>query len=436
MFFRYGESETDYLKKRDKRLGAAIEKIGHIERKTESDLFASVVRHIVGQQISTKAQATVWARLSAYLGEVTPKTVAAVSADDLQKNGISYRKAEYIKDFAEKISRGEFDLDAVSRMNDEDAIKSLASLKGIGVWTAEMLLLFSLERKDILSFDDLAIIRGIRMLYGKKNVTRAEFEKLRRRYSPYGSIASLYLWAVAGGAIAELTDPKESKNAKKETAKKAETAHKEDKATQKSKSSHKKDKSTQKSIASQKTTKTQTKKENTSSAKSVYTMNYSSPLGKLLVAADEQGLIGLWFYGQKYFPDKLKSEKQNARLSVFDETKSWLDLYFAGKKPLFTPKLHLTGSEFRLAVWQILLEIPYGETITYGEIATKLSTSGKKMSAQAVGGAVGHNPISIIVPCHRVVGTSGSLTGYAGGIDKKVALLKNEKCDLTKFFVP
>lgn len=424
MFFRYDESETAYLKKRDKRLGAAIEKIGHIERKTESDLFASVVRHIVGQQISTKAQATVWARLSSYLGEVTPKTVAAVSADDLQKNGISYRKAEYIKDFAEKISRGEFDLDAVSTMNDEDAIKSLASLKGIGVWTAEMLLLFSLERKDILSFDDLAIIRGIRMLYGKKNVTRAEFEKLRRRYSPYGSIASLYLWAVAGGAITELTDPKESKSAKKETAKKAKTAHKEDKATQKSKASHKGAKEI-------------TQKETRASAKKVYTMNYSSPLGKLLVAADEQGLIGLWFYGQKYFPDKLKSEKQNARLSVFDETKSWLDLYFAGKKPLFTPKLHLTGSEFRLAVWQILLNIPYGETITYGEIAAKLSkASGKKMSAQAVGGAVGHNPISIIVPCHRVVGTSGSLTGYAGGIDKKVALLKNEKCDLTKFFVP
>ena len=165
------------------------------------------------------------------------------------------------------------------------------------------------------------------------------------------------------------------------------------------------------------------------------TATYKSPLGTILLAANEIGLTGLWFEGQKYFARTLPKEHISRETSVLAEAKRWLDIYFAGKEPDFTPPLQPAGSAFRQAVWQILLQIPYGQTITYGEIARQLADVKRTpgMSAQAVGGAVGHNAISIIIPCHRVVGSNGSLTGYAGGIDKKVALLKLEHTDMSRF---
>ena len=170
----------------------------------------------------------------------------------------------------------------------------------------------------------------------------------------------------------------------------------------------------------------------------VYTCTYKSPLGNMLLAADEIGLTGLWFEGQKYFANTLPKEQISKETPVFAEAKHWLDLYFSGEEPAFTPPLHPAGSDFRQAVWQILLQIPYGKTMTYGEIAREMAKiqNVPHMSAQAVGGAVGHNAISIIIPCHRVVGTNGSLTGYAGGIDKKIALLELEHVDMSQFFVP
>ena len=206
MYFQYGETEINYLKRKDKRLAWAIEQIGHIERKLDDNLFAAIVRHIVGQQISSKAQATVWARLEAKLITVTPMVIYAASADELQALGMSLRKAEYIKDFARKIINGEFDLQAVEHMSDAEAIAALSSLKGIGRWTAEMILLFCLQRPDNLSYDDLAIQRGLRMLYHHRKITRELFNKYQKRYSPYGSTAAIYLWAVAGGAIEGMKD--------------------------------------------------------------------------------------------------------------------------------------------------------------------------------------------------------------------------------------
>lgn len=169
-----------------------------------------------------------------------------------------------------------------------------------------------------------------------------------------------------------------------------------------------------------------------------YTMQYDSPIGKILLAADEVGLTGLWFYGQKYFANYLSEENCEKNTPALEQTKKWLGIYFGGKEPNFTPPLHPIGSDFRREVWDILLTIPYGKTVTYGDIAHLLAERNgmKKMSAQAVGGAVGHNEISIIIPCHRVVGTNGSLTGYAGGIDKKVSLLMLEKADMSGLFIP
>ena len=169
-----------------------------------------------------------------------------------------------------------------------------------------------------------------------------------------------------------------------------------------------------------------------------YITHYQSPLGGITISSDGTALTGLWFDGQKYFASTLGADYKEKDLPVFTETKRWLDIYFSGREPDFTPPLSLKGSAFRMAVWQILQSISYGQTITYGDIARQLAaqTGKKKMSAQAVGDAVGHNPISIIVPCHRVVGAGGSLTGYAGGIDKKVQLLELEGIDTTEFTMP
>ena len=170
----------------------------------------------------------------------------------------------------------------------------------------------------------------------------------------------------------------------------------------------------------------------------IYTYKYKSPLGHILLAADEVGITGLWFEGQKYFGNTLPDKHIPQETEILTEAKKWLDVYFSGEEPKFTPPLHPKGSTFRQAVWQILLQIPYGQTITYGEIARKMAEmkNVSRMSAQAVGGAVGHNEISIIIPCHRVIGTNGSLTGYAGGIDKKLSLLEMEHADMSYLFVP
>lgn len=206
MYFEYGETEISYLRKKDKKFAEVIDQIGFIKRETDVDLFSSVIHHIIGQQISTKAQATIWQRMSDDLGSVNAETILSADIPKLQSFGITFRKAEYITDFAKKVHSGEFNLQAISEMSDQEAIKELSSLKGIGVWTAEMILLFCLQRPDIFSYDDLAIQRGLRMVYHHRKIDRKLFEKYRRRFSPYCSVASLYLWAVAGGAIPEMKD--------------------------------------------------------------------------------------------------------------------------------------------------------------------------------------------------------------------------------------
>lgn len=169
-----------------------------------------------------------------------------------------------------------------------------------------------------------------------------------------------------------------------------------------------------------------------------YTSHYQSPIGGILLAADDIGLTGLWFEGQKYFALYLDKEHEEKEVPPFEIAKRWLDIYFSGKAPDFTVPLHFTGTDFQNEVWEILYAIPYGQLTTYGEIARQIAAKRglEHMSAQAVGGAVGHNEISIIVPCHRVIGSNGSLTGYAGGVDKKQALLTLEGVDMRKLFLP
>ena len=156
-----------------------------------------------------------------------------------------------------------------------------------------------------------------------------------------------------------------------------------------------------------------------------YMYTYQSPLGEMTMASNGNALTGLWFDGQQRYGSSFGKDHFSAELPIFDQISRWLDIYFDGREPDFTPPLQLAGSDFRKSVWEVLLTIPYGKTMTYGEIAKIIASQKgvKHMSAQAIGGAVGHNPVSIIVPCHRVIGANGSLTGYAGGLDRKRKLL-------------
>jgi len=162
----------------------------------------------------------------------------------------------------------------------------------------------------------------------------------------------------------------------------------------------------------------------------MYTFIADTPLGAIRAAARDNTLRGLWFTGQKYFPPGTETWRNTPDYPVFVSLKSWLNDYFAGKIPKTKVPLSPEGTDFQQAVWKLLLSIPYGKTTTYGAIAARLASAEKKASAQAVGGAVGHNPISLLIPCHRVLGADGSLTGYAGGVDKKRSLLELEGVSL------
>lgn len=195
--FEYGWQEIEHLKKKDKKLGLAIDRIGMIERRVIPDLFAALVRSIVAQQISSKAADTVWRRLVDQCGEITPLAVSTVDAEIIRQCGLSLRKAGYIKGIAEEVILGRLSLSELPELTDSDLIRRLSSLPGIGAWTAEMLLIFSLQRPDVVSWGDLGIQRGMMRLYGLDRLDRAAFEKYRKRYSPHGSVASLYLWKIA-----------------------------------------------------------------------------------------------------------------------------------------------------------------------------------------------------------------------------------------------
>ncbi len=207
MYFQYGEKEITYLKNKDKKLGEIIDKIGIINRELDDDLFSSVVHHIIGQQISVAAQRTVFKRMNETLGEITPLSITNSNIDTLQKCGMTFRKAEYIKTFSNSVVTKELILEDLENLSDEEVIKTLSKIKGIGVWTAEMIMTFSLNRANIISYGDLAILRGMRMVYRHKKITPQLFKKYQKRYSPYATTAAIYFWAVAGGAIENLSDP-------------------------------------------------------------------------------------------------------------------------------------------------------------------------------------------------------------------------------------
>jgi len=195
--FRYGSTEIDHLRARDKKLSQAIDEIGMIERRVIPDIFTALVASVASQQVSAKAAETVWGRMEKRFGTITPDTIAAATAEEIQQCGMSMRKAGYIKRIGDAVAGGDPDLATLPGLADEEVIARLTALNGVGVWTAEMMLIFSMQRPDVVSWGDLAIRRGMMRLYGKETLDRAAFDRYRRRYSPYGSVASLYLWAIS-----------------------------------------------------------------------------------------------------------------------------------------------------------------------------------------------------------------------------------------------
>lgn len=196
-FFKYGPTELEYLRKKDKKLGVVIDRIGVIEREVIPDLFIALIFSIVSQQISAKAASTVCSRLENRFTVINPETISAATVEEIQQCGLSFRKSAYIKGIGVAVHEKRLDLSELAGLSDDEVIRHLSSLNGVGRWTAEMLLIFSMERMDVVSFDDLAIQRGMKITYGLKELNRELFEKYRRKYSPFGSVASLYLWAVS-----------------------------------------------------------------------------------------------------------------------------------------------------------------------------------------------------------------------------------------------
>lgn len=193
----------EYLKKKDKKLGAVIDRIGMIEREVIPDLFIALIFSIVSQQISAKAASTVCSRLEKCFMVINPETISSATVEEIQQCGLSFRKSAYIKGIGVAVHEKKLVLSELARLPDDVVIRHLSSLNGVGRWTAEMLLIFSMGRMDVVSFDDLAIQRGMKATYGLKELNRELFEKYRKKYSPFGSVASLYLWAVSHEPVLE-----------------------------------------------------------------------------------------------------------------------------------------------------------------------------------------------------------------------------------------
>ncbi len=403
-YFRYGEKEILYLKNRDRRMAWVIDTIGHIRRKVMPDLFEALVHSIAGQQISAKAHETVWRRMQEHIGKITPEHIVTFSRQELKDVGLSFRKVDYILNAAQKVLSGEIDLDGLHALSDAEICRILTGLEGIGTWSAEMLMLFSMQRPDILSFGDLGIQRGLRMIYGHPRIDRKLFEEYRKRFSPYCSIASLYIWAVAGGVIPEMKDPILSTTNNPE---RSGNAH---------------------GCCQHIRIERMTPSEYQDGGKSLK-INYSfqaSPFGEVLIASTTKGICRLEFpFSREESLRNLVSGYPNAQFQAQTDSLQLnaMSMFFPGKQCPGQVILHLKGTDFQIKIWKQLLNIPFGRLTTYGEIA---AATGNPKACRAAGTAIGDNPVAFIVPCHRVIRASGETGNYHWGKELKTAIIKWE----------
>lgn len=346
-----------------------IDYVGEINRYYTPNPFISLTQSIVYQQLSGSAADSIWKKVNNILPKLTPEAVIAVSNDKLRKTGLSGRKVNYLNNLAEAVLDNKVQLDKIEELSDRQIIEQLIEVKGIGRWTAEMFLIFSLVRRDVVSFADLGIRKGIKWFYGLKSEAKEkDFKKFERNFSPYNTAASLYLWEITAQNLDQ-------------TFKNAE--------------------------------------ELSTTNKVAY---YDSPIGLIELQADQGELLSLNFQKNKRY--------QEEETAVLSAVKKQLHQYFEGKRKEFKLPLRITGTEFQKSVWKKLIEIPYGDTFSYKEVAEAI---GNNKAYRAVGNANNKNSISIIIPCHRVTASNGKIGGYGSGIWRKKWLLEHEKRTVKDF---
>lgn len=351
------------LKAKDQRMADLVDYLGEIERTGLPDPFLALVRNIVFQQLSGTAADSIWQRLQKKLDSVTADNLREISAEKLLDCGLSNRKVTYLKELAAAVINGDFKPDQLHQLSNQQIIEELVKLKGIGVWTAEMFLIFSLNRKDVISYNDLGIRKGVQWFEGlNSEPSKKQFSKFKQKFTPYNTLVSLYLWEATSLDLPDkFASPAE-----------------------------------------------------------LFTKNkvayYNSPLGLIEIQSAEQKIISLQFQSEQRYQENLSP--------VIEKAQQQLAEYFAGKRKYFKLPLKLTGTNFQRQVWQQLQKIPYGTTAAYKDVAIAIDN---KNAYRAVGNANNKNKIVLVIPCHRVTGSDGGLGGYGAGLWRKEWLLKHEQ---------
>lgn len=353
--------DLNILKTKDPLLRKIIDKYGLIERTMDEDIFLSLISSIIFQQLAYSAAKAIWDRLNNLI-DLTPKNIIDANEENLKSIGISNMKISYLKSLANAFINDGYDKLNWKELSNNEVIEKLVKIKGIGIWTAEMFLIFTLGRKNVISFNDLGIRNGIKKLYKLDELDVATFNDIINNYGEFLTIAGFYIWEYNGDKKYEID-----------------------------------------------------MNVNYSLGKNNSCYIYSK-LGWLYLESENDKLNKINFV--KY--PKFKSLEIN---QVLLDTIKELNLYFENKLKEFTIPLNLKGTNFQISVWNELKKIPYGNLISYEELALKFNDANKK---RAVANANGKNNIPIIIPCHRVISKSGKLGGYSGGLDKKIELLKIE----------
>jgi len=364
--FEVYQREIDYLKNKDQRMKDLINYIGEINREYNPNPFIALINSIVYQQLSSKAAASIWTKLNNQIHKLNPKNIASAKNSSLKQCGLSQRKIDYLKNVAEAVNKNELELSKLDQMTDQEIIDQLVKIKGIGTWTAEMFLIFSLARRNVISYNDLGIRKGLQWFLAlRSEPTEKQFENFKSRFSPFNTAASFYLWEVTAQNLDH-----DFKNPAELTTKNSVTYH-------------------------------------------------NSPLGLLEIQSNKGEIVALHFKDSKRY-----SEDSNSLLSV---AKKQLAEYFSGDRKNFKLPLRTEGTEFQKKVWNQLLNISYGTTFSYKDVAEAV---GNDKAYRAVGNANNKNSIPIIIPCHRVTASNGKIGGYGAGVWRKKWLLKHEKENL------
>lgn len=371
--------KVEHLRESDSRMAQLIERFGYIERNTHRPLFEALVESIVSQQVaSASAERTMRKIAGAVGGSVVPATIASLGREGLRKCGVAARKAEWIVSAAERFESGGFGQEELQKLSNEEVVDRLTSLGGVGRWTAEMLLMFSLGREDVLPTGDLGLRKALTVLYGERRLTAKRWAHYRRLFGPYCSIASFYLWAYANNLpkkMAEVTIRPLAFGRLKD--------------------------------------------------RRIAYDYYPTSRGEMLVASTCKGVCRVAFADDREEAlDELRAEFRGATFEQRKEECHKQLVRSMERKSATDLTLYLQGTPFERKVWREVVRIPYGITASYADIAAR---TGYTKAYRSVGNAVGANPVAIVIPCHRIIHADGTLGDYNAGAEKKHTLLERER---------